>query len=197
VVSILHANYSNSALAPVFLQSFEVFNLQYLHTQTNIRLVQLLNGASGKPYDFIVAGDTRTYGDLATVTGLNGINDYAAGIGPTRDLIIPRPGNVIGTPTSLVANAHTAGLLVHPFTFRAENNFLSNGYRIGSDLTAYGNYQDETILYLKLGIDGFFTDQADFGVRAVNAVAVVPEPSTFVLLAIGACGVLVMRRRRC
>ena len=116
-------------------------------------------------------------------SGLNVINDYAAGIGPTRDLIIPRPGNVIGAPTTLVADAHAAGLLVHPFTFRAENTFLSNGYRVGSNPNAYGNCQDETILYLKLGIDRFFTDQADYDVRAVNAVAVVPEPSTFVLVA--------------
>ena len=196
VVSVLHANYGNSANAPVFLQSFEVYNLQYLKTLTNIPLVQLINGANTQPYDFIFAGDTRTYGDLITVPGLNLVNDYAAGIGPTRDLLIPRVGNVLGTPTTLVADAHAAGLLVHPFTFRAENTFLTNGYRIGSNPNAYGNYQDETIQYLKLGIDGFFTDQADFGVRAVNAVSVVPEPSTFALLAAGVLVTFFARRRR-
>lgn len=196
VVSILHRNYGNIANAPVFLQSFEVFNLQYLKTQTNIPLVQLLSGATSRPFDFTFAGDPRTYGDLITVAGLNIVNDYAAGIGPTRDLLIPRPGNVIGTPTNLVSNAHAAGLLVHPYTFRAENNFLSSGYRIGSDLTAYGNYVDETALYLKLGIDGFFTDQPDFGVRAVNAVSIVPEPSTLALMGVGALAIAVAGRRR-
>ncbi|MBC8087341.1 MAG: glycerophosphodiester phosphodiesterase [Phycisphaerae bacterium] len=196
VVSVLHANYGNTAEAPVFLQSFEVSNLQYLKTQTDIKLVQLLNGGTGRPYDFVVAGDLRTYGFLISVPGLDFINDYASGIGPTRDLLIPRPGNVIGTPTTAVMDAHAAGLLVHPFTFRAENNFLSSGYRIGTDLTAFGNYQDETILYLNLGIDGFFTDHPDFGVRAVQAVSVVPEPSTFGLLALGAAGLLVVQSRR-
>ena len=49
VVSILHANYGNTPNAPVFLQSFEVANLQYLSTQTDIRLVQLLSGAGARP----------------------------------------------------------------------------------------------------------------------------------------------------
>lgn len=196
VVKILHANYGNVASAPVFLQSFEVSNLQYLKTQTNIRLVQLINSGSGRPYDFIVSGDTRTYNDLVTVAGLDGINNYAAGIGPTRDLLIPRPGNVLGTPTNLVMDAHAAGLLVHPFTFRGENNFLSNAFRVGSDPTVIGLYVDETLLYLNLGIDGFFTDHPDLGVRAVAAVNVVPEPASLALLTAGALAILALKRRR-
>jgi glycerophosphoryl diester phosphodiesterase len=190
LVSILHSNYGNLDTAPVFIQSFEVSNLQYLHTQTNIHLVQLINTGTARPYDFVVAGDPRTYNDLVTVAGLADINNYATGIGPTRDLLIPRPGNVLGSPTTLVGDAHAAGLLVHPFTFRAENNFLSNGYRIGTDLTAYGDYVGETLLYLNLGMDGFFTDQADFGVQAVNAI---PEPVCLSLL--GFAGIAVLRRR--
>lgn len=169
VVSILHANYGNTPDAPVFLQSFEVSNLQYLASQTSIKKIQLINTGATRPYDFVAAGDPRTYNDIITPAGLEQINDYAFGIGPTRDLIIPRPGNILGTPTSLIADAHAASLEVHAFTFRAENNFLSNGYRIGSNPAAYGNYQDETLKYLYLGMDGLFTDQADFGVRAVKA----------------------------
>lgn len=179
VVEILHSNYANDASAPVFLQSFEVSNLMYLDTQTDIRLIQLINGAAGRPYDFVVAGDSRTYGDLVKPAGLDEINDYAFGIGPTRDLVIPRPGNVLGAPTTLVADAHSAGLEVHAFTFRAENNFLSLGYRIGSDPKALGNYHEETLNYLRLGLDGFFTDHPDLGVLAVQAV---PEPTTMISL---------------
>ncbi len=196
VVSILHANYGNRADAPVFIQSFEVANLRYLSTQTEIPLVQLLNTGSSRPYDFVVAGDGRTYADLITPRGLDAINDYAAGIGPTRDLLIPRPGNVLGSPTTAVADAHAAGLLVHPFTFRAENNFLSAGFRIGTDPTVFGRFLDETLLYLELGVDGFFTDHPDLGVRAVGAMAVVPEPSTVVLFATGSVALLIAQRRR-
>jgi glycerophosphoryl diester phosphodiesterase len=79
---------------------------------------------------------------------------------------------------------------VHPFTFRAENNFLSAGYRVGGDPSAFGNYLDETRLYLELGIDGFFTDQPDLGVSAVAAISAVPEPSSLGLLAAGGMGLL-------
>lgn len=40
LVAALHAAYGNADTAPVFIQSFEVSNLQYLNTRTNIRLVK-------------------------------------------------------------------------------------------------------------------------------------------------------------
>ena len=43
LVSILHANYGNTASAPVYIQSFEVGNLQYVNSITDIRIAQLLN----------------------------------------------------------------------------------------------------------------------------------------------------------
>ena len=194
VAGVLHAGDGNTATAPVFLQSFEVANLQYLRTITDLPLVQLLNG-SGRPYDFVVAGDPRTYADLVTPTGLDFINDYAVGVGTNRDLLIPRPGGVLGAPTGAVANAHAAGLLVHAWTFRAENNFLSLAYRVGADPTAYGNFHEETLRYLELGIDGFFTDHPDRGVRAVAALSAVPEPATVGLLGVGLLGLVGARRR--
>lgn len=59
LVSILHANYGNSAAVQVFIQSCEVSNLQSLNGQTDIRIVQLLNG-SGRPYDFTLGDDVRS-----------------------------------------------------------------------------------------------------------------------------------------
>ena len=85
---------------------------------------------------------------------------------------------------------------MHPFTFRAENNFLSAGYRVGTNPAALGDYEGELLLYLNMGIDGFFTDQPDLGVRAVSSLNVVPEPSTVVLVSAGGLGLLVVRRLR-
>jgi glycerophosphoryl diester phosphodiesterase len=65
-----------------------------------------------------------------------------------------------------VADAHAAGLKVHPYTFRAENTFLPIDYRVGTDATAYGRAIDEQVRFLRTGIDGLFTDQSDIGVVA-------------------------------
>ncbi len=55
LLKALHAAWGNRPEAPVFIQSFEVANLQYLRGKTQLRLVQLLS-AGGKPYDFTLAG---------------------------------------------------------------------------------------------------------------------------------------------
>src|SRR3954468_3898478 len=46
--------------AKVFIQSFEVSNLQRLRGQTTLPLIQLID-SSGAPADFVAAGDPRTY----------------------------------------------------------------------------------------------------------------------------------------
>jgi glycerophosphoryl diester phosphodiesterase len=131
--------------------------------------VQLLGAPAERPYDFVLAGDPRTYADLATPAGLRAVRAYAAGVGPGRDLLIPRTRDVLGAPTRLVADAHAAGLVVHQYTFRAENAFLSAGARRGGGPRARGDYAGELCRFLALGVDGFFTDQPDLGVAAAAA----------------------------
>ena len=88
-------------------------------------LVQLFGTKSTHPADFVAAGDPRTYADLATPAGLAFVAGYADGVGPSKDYIVPREAAGCSLPpTSFVADAHAAGLLVHPYTFRAENMFL-------------------------------------------------------------------------
>ncbi|MDE2261572.1 MAG: glycerophosphodiester phosphodiesterase [Gammaproteobacteria bacterium] len=145
-----------------FLQSFETGNLQVLSRLTQLPLVQLIE-AAGAPYDLVQSGDPRTYADLLTPRGLEGIADYAACIGPAKSLVIPRDGEGrLGKPTSLVADCHAAGLEVHPWTFRAEKEFLPAGVDLEGELRAF----------LAVGIDGFFTDQPDVGVRARDAFTI-------------------------
>jgi glycerophosphoryl diester phosphodiesterase len=167
LVSVLHANYGNSASAPVYIQSFELANLQYLHTKTDIRLVQLL-AASGQPYDFVLAGDPRGYVDLTRPEGLDFIRRHADGIGPNTELVIPRLNGRLGSPTALVREAHARGLVVHPWTFRAEGVFLAEEFRRGDQPAVLGDLAGELRAFLALGIDGFFTDHPDIGAAAIG-----------------------------
>jgi glycerophosphoryl diester phosphodiesterase len=149
-----------------YIQSFEVGNLKALSKMTQLPLVQLIDG-SGAPYDFVAKHDPRTYADLITPAGLAEIATYAQAIGPYKLLIIPRTADAkLGEPTALVANAHAQGLLVHAWTFRAENAFLPANLLRGTDPTVHGNLESELLPYLRTGMDGFFTDQADVGFAA-------------------------------
>lgn len=169
LVRTLHRYGYVSEHAPVIIQSFEVSNLKDLSRLTRLPLAQLAS-SSGKPYDFVVAGDSRTYADLVTPQGLAEIAKYADGVGLNKDLIIPRNSDgTLGTPTTVVSDAHNAGLIVHAWTFRAENAFLPAEYRFGSDPTAFGDLAAEIRVFLATGLDGFFTDQPNLGVLARDA----------------------------
>jgi glycerophosphoryl diester phosphodiesterase len=166
LVATLNRNGLNTPSAAVFVQSFEVSNLRALHDQLRVPLVQLFS-ATGAPYDFIVAGDPRTYADLATPDGLRFVASYASGIGPDKNMIVPRDANgFLQTPTTLVADAHAAGLVVHPYTFRNENNFLPADFRTDADPSHYGNAFGEYAIFFQLGIDGLFSDNSDTAIEA-------------------------------
>ena len=165
LVATLKRNGYDSAEAPVYIQSFEVDNLQKLSKLTAIRLVQLL-WVEGQPYDQQVLGSGLDYQQMITPEGLKNIARYASGIGPEKGMIIPRDttGNLT-EPTSLVRDAHAAGLRVHPYTFRAENAFLPTRLRNGSEPSERGDINAELRAFLATGIDGLFIDQPDIAVR--------------------------------
>ena len=215
LVAQLHTAYGNTSSAPVFIQSFESTNLQYLNTQTSIKLVQLIDADDvnkdgsmslvapyDKPYDFAVSGDPRSFLDLLSPTGLAFVKTYADGVGPWKPYLLKtvddgvdrtgdgvvnsRDREIVGT-TGVIENAHAAGLLVHAFTFRNDANGSSYGF---------ANGHDEIDYYFRHGVDGVFTDFPDTGVAALQAAAV-PEPQSWALMIGGlGLGALVMRRRR-
>ena len=139
---------------PVFIQSFEVGNLKALDRETDAPIVQLLGARTTRP-----VGSDRTYGEMATAAGLKEIAKYADGVGPSKDYI---PG------TTFVRDAHRAGLVVHPYTFRNENAFLPPELRSSADPSAYGNAFAEYEQFASLGVDGFFSDNADTAVEALS-----------------------------
>jgi glycerophosphoryl diester phosphodiesterase len=166
----LHAAYGNKRDAAVFIQSFEVSNLQYLRTRTSMRLVQLLS-ANGKPYDFQLSGDSRGYQDLARSAGLDFIKGYADGIGAHTQLIVPTDGRRLLPSTELMKEAHARGLLVHGWTFRAENQFLPSELARGSGPSAKGDMTAQLRGFIEAGMDGFFTDHPDLGREALSTMA--------------------------
>jgi glycerophosphoryl diester phosphodiesterase len=156
--------------AAVFIQSFEVGNLKRLRRQTRLPLVQLIDSA-GAPADFVAQGDSRTYDDLVTPQGLAEIATYADGIGPDKSRIVTgnSAGKPLGQPTTLVRDAHAVDLVVHPFTFRPENEFLASDFRMGNPSSpefarARGDQPAELALYYGLGVDGLFADNPDTAV---------------------------------
>ncbi len=165
LVATLRANGYRGPKAKVFIQSFEVGNLKRLNRMTDVPLVQLIDEV-GKPYDFVVSGDPRTYADLIKPAGLAEIAGYADGLGPSKNLIVPRDAqNRLRQPTTLVRDAHKAGLVVHPWTFRRENNFLPEDFRQGNPaspvyLQATGDFPAELRLFYELGVDGLFGQHA-------------------------------------
>jgi glycerophosphoryl diester phosphodiesterase len=151
------------------IQCFEVSNLKAMRRMTDLPIVQLMED-EGAPFDFIVRGDRRTYREMTTPDGLAEIATYATGIGPHKWQVIPlNPDGNLSTPTPLVNNAHAAGLQVHAYTFRAENRYLPKNLRSSADPNALGALRAELQVYLEAQLDGFFTDHADYGVKARDA----------------------------
>jgi glycerophosphoryl diester phosphodiesterase len=153
----------NRRRSPVVIQSFEVGNLQRLNELTPVGISQLVN-CTGKPYDFRVAKDPRTYATMATAAGLVEIAEYADAVGFCKNVMFPRSDNDFLLPRSTaIADAHAAGLTVIGWTFRRENRYLPADFRVGTDLNAPGDLQGEIRTFLAAGMDGYFTDNPDIG----------------------------------
>lgn len=166
LVRALDRNRLNRPGAGVYVQCFEVSTLVALRSSLRVALVQLTS-ANGAPYDLVAAGDPRTYEDLTTPAGLRQVARYADVLGPDKTQIVPRDAAGASRPaTTLVRDAHRAGLAVVPYTFRNENAFLPLELRSGTDPAAYGDASGEYADFFRLGVDGLFTDNGDTAVEA-------------------------------
>lgn len=154
----------------VRIESFELGALHRLrhelgHPGTLVFLVE----KSGRPLDFVLGGDPRTYADLITPASLDALAETVEVIGPSKQLVIPRTRlDRLGKPTSLVADCHARGLEVTPWSFRAENHFLPAEFRSGRR-EEVGDYAGELRAYFDAGIDAAFCDQPDLAIAARDA----------------------------
>ena len=132
-----------------------------------------------------------------TPEGLAFVKGYADGVGPWKPYLVKtvddgvdRTGDGTLTindrrvdgSTGVIEAAHAAGLLIHTWTFRND----ASGY-------GFADPQAEMEYYMRLGVDGVFTDFPDTGVAALAAV---PEPQTYALMLLGLAGVAAVARRR-
>lgn len=178
----------------VFIQSFEVTNLKDELTELmaaagiQLPLVQLYDEFQLQPYDFVVGGDPRTYGDLISEASLRDfVATYAKGIGPWKRTFVlttaiapPVDSNDDGTAEvaekltgevlPVIEHAHAAGLVVHPYTFRDEEQFLTLNYA-GDPIKEYEQFY-------QLGVDGVFSDFPDTAIAARNQFANRSNPAT-------------------
>jgi glycerophosphoryl diester phosphodiesterase len=136
---------------PVFVQSFEIAPLQRLKQRGGgfklVQLVEPLGGPADEP--------GMRYAEMVTPTGLAEVATYADAIGAHIAMVL----NPDGTPTSLVADAKAAGLDVHAWTIRPENEFLPAMLRTGADPKTKGCGDVKLAAMLKAaGVAGVFSD---------------------------------------
>ena len=115
---------------------------------------------------------------MVTPAGLAEIKKYADGVAPWKPYIVPVKGTFDAAGkmldingdgavnyadstsqpvTSLIADAHKAGLFVHTWTFRNETGRLTFDYKTPAA---------EYLQFYRAGIDGLFSDFTDTAVAA-------------------------------
>jgi glycerophosphoryl diester phosphodiesterase len=147
VLQVLAEHGYEDADDPIFLQCFDAGELRRVRNELDcrMRLVQLIGENSW--------AETETdYDYLKSESGLAELAKTVDAIGPwVEQLYTVDP--VAGKPATsgLTESAHQSGLLVHPFTFRADD--LPSGFRCFEDMVRFFTSD--------LGIDGLFTDFPD------------------------------------
>ncbi|WP_174291144.1 glycerophosphodiester phosphodiesterase [Sphingomonas bacterium] len=170
------AQHDYTRRCPLVVQSFEVANLRALRGKVanpRAQLMQLVVGGddSQRPADVVAAGGSLTYHAMMTPAGLTEVARYADILAPDTRTIVPLgPDKRLLAPAPVTADAHRAGLLVMPWTFRPENYFLAANFQDAAGPAARNPTGSvaEMRAYLAAGIDGFFTDDPALGRAAID-----------------------------
>lgn len=155
MTDFLNHNQWNHAASPVLVKSFEVQVLKDLRAHSPVRMVQLLSNKNGPPD---LASQGVTYAQMGTPQGMAAIQQYAQGVSLLRHLAADMDKGQWVRASAVMRAAKDAGLSVHIWTLRPENQFLPNPYKNGSNPAQRGNAQAEAKALLALGADGLITD---------------------------------------
>jgi glycerophosphoryl diester phosphodiesterase len=129
----------------VYVQCFDAAEVKRIRTELGYkgRLVQLIEGS--RPL-------LDEHKHLRTPEGLAEVAKVADGIGPALPDVVARKDGT-WQATGLVRDAHAAGLVVHPYTFRADA--LPPGITFDDLLR---------LALVDIGVEGIFTDHPDLAV---------------------------------
>ena len=138
----------------IYLQCFDLEELQRIRKELGcqLKLVQLIAENEWSESD-------TDYEKLKTVAGLKQIAGVVDGVGPWFGQLVDfnsNGGQLLST--GLVSAAHEVDLVVHPYTFRADQ--LPPGFASLQEMVCW--------FVNHLGIDGLFTDFPDLALRALQ-----------------------------
>ncbi|MBW6521236.1 MAG: glycerophosphodiester phosphodiesterase [Desulfoarculaceae bacterium] len=140
----------------IFLQCFDPDELKRIHDellptlQMELKLIQLIDDNSGHETKVLQWGEwvSYNYDWVSSKSGLRTLSAYIAGIGLDKSMLVDQAGNLLRP--ELVSDAHSLGLVVHPYTFRREKESLPPYVASFEDLLEF--------FYFQVGVDGLFTD---------------------------------------
>lgn len=146
IVDTLRRHGYRSAADSVYVQCFDTETLRRVRVELGcpLKLVQLV-------------GQGDEHRELLTRAGLARLASFADGLGPAYEQLVTADESGAGiTPTALARDTRAAGLLLHPYTFRADR------------LPPYAATLDDllALFFAGVGVDGVFCDQPDVAVRA-------------------------------
>lgn len=133
---------------PCYLQCFEHAEVKRVRGELGWKgnLIMLLGGSKGV--------DGTDFTRLKTDDGLKELSVVVEGIGPSLADIISKDASV----TDLITRAHAVGLLVHPYTLRADA--LPKGVK---DMR-----QAAELIFRQARADGLFTDHPDQVIKTLR-----------------------------
>ena len=150
VLACLDENGLADAPEQVFLQCFDYGEVCRLRRElgTRLPLIQLLR-------DRVDGTGESDFPALCTPEGLRGVAQVADGIGPFYGQLLEQPAKGSWLPSSLFKAAREVGLLVHPYTFRADC------------LPEWATSFEELLAFFihRLQVDGLFCDFPDRALR--------------------------------